>query len=68
MKTHFVLGEGFAAIQKHFQTAKHKRAAEKDAGNPRDRGVQLQIQTAIRNQEDLSKKDRTEKEKSYRAK
>lgn len=56
----FSIAEGFSAIKTHSETAVHKKASE----NPKQNAPlnQMRIETGIRNQEELTSKDRKEQE------
>ena len=58
----FNIGEGFSAIDKHFNTRTHQKALETLVDDEAiDEPQQINIQKALKNQEELNEKDRTEK-------
>ena len=58
----FNIGEGFSAIDKHFQTKTHQKALEALGDDAAiDEPQQINIQKALKNQEELTEKDRSEK-------
>ena len=60
----FSIGEGFYAVKKHSATSKHKTAIENTT--EKVTGDQMRIEKALKNQEEITKKDRNEKDKCLR--
>ena len=59
----FSIAEGFSAIRTHSVSKIHQKALEEPLNNNEDDGVeQMRIEQALKNQEELGRKDKKEKE------
>ena len=57
----FSIAEGISAIKKHFKNKIHQKATEEPNNNMHDNTAeQMRIQQALRNQEDITRKERKE--------
>jgi hypothetical protein len=56
----FSIAEGISAIRSHSKSKTHQKAVEEPNNNEEDPMEQMRIEQALRNQEELSRKDRKE--------
>ena len=58
----FSIAEGFSAIRSHSKSKIHHKAIEEPNNNQEDAAEQMRIEQALKNQEELSRKERKEQE------